>query len=690
MVTSYGAPSGYERRLMLGYLCNVARLLRHSQTEARDLAGWVFDHQAELRLGEWHWSGDVDAEMKMEFWECLRDLLRDALRRTARTRVDAPGRRLRRLGRELDLSGTDVAILELLLRYQTRAPIQSMVDTIFQERRRRSGTNVLAAGQPALPALLGMSVAACFTRLESDAPLIETGMVIVDRHESDLTVIGRLERLVRAPQGHDLTPQQLLFDASPAGDLEWSDFEHVARHRDHVESLLKGALEARERGINILLYGPPGSGKTEFCRTLGRRLGVNLLAIGESDDDIDEPRRQERLGDLKLAQSLCARGNNTVLLFDEMEDLLGGDERMWPSGPGKLRAGGSRVFLNRVLEETPVPVLWTTNAADHTSAAILRRMIYALEMPRPGARVRTRIWSRHLARHGIHVAEEEIHSLARDYETTPAVPAAAARAAHLAGRDDIDAVRQGVASLSRLLYAQRPPQSAPARYDVDLVHADINLQQLAERLTHRGKYRCSLCLQGPPGTGKSAYARHLAERMGLELVQKRASDLMSKWVGQTEQRIAAAFQEAREQELFLVFDEAESLLSDRRFAQSSWEVTQVNEMLTWMESHPLPFACTTNYQEHMDPATLRRFDFKIAFDFLAPEQVQTAFRTYFGLEPTDELKTVGGLTPGDFAVVRRKADVLDRLHDAQALAGMLRAECEAKPDRPRPIGFLRQ
>ena len=379
-----------------------------------------------------------------------------------------------------------------------------------------------------------------------------------------------------------------------------------------------------------------------------------------------------------------------MLLFDEMEDLLGGDELMWSSGPGKLRAGGSKVFLNRVLEETPVPVLWTTNAADHTSAAILRRMIYALEMPRPGARVRTRIWSRHLARYGIHVAQEGIHSLARDYETTPAVAAAAARAAHLAGRDDIDAVRQGVASLSRLLYTQRPPQSEPTLYDVDLVHADTDLQQLAERLANRGKYRCSLCLQGPPGTGKSAYARHLAERMGLELVQKRASDLMSKWVGQTEQRIAAAFQEAREQELFLVFDEAESLLSDRRFAQRSWEVTQVNEMLTWMESHPLPFACTTNYQEHMDPATLRRFDFKIAFDFLAPEQVQTAFRTYFGLEPTDELKTVGGLTPGDFAVVRRKADVLDRLHDAQALAGMLRAECEAKPDRPSPIGFLRQ
>ena len=65
--------------------------------------------------------------------------------------------------------------------------------------------------------------------------------------------------------------------------------------------------------------------------------------------------------------------------------------------------------------------------------------------------------------------------------------------------------------------------------------------------------------------------------MGLEVVQKRASDLMSMWVGGTEQRIAAAFAAARDAEQFLVFDEADSLLADRRFAQRSWEVSQVNE-----------------------------------------------------------------------------------------------------------------
>ena len=181
--------------------------------------------------------------------------------------------------------------------------------------------------------------------------------------------------------------------------------------------------------------------------------------------------------------------------------------------------------------------------------------------------------------------------------------------------------------------------------------------------------------------------RYLAERMGIEVVQKRASDLMSMWVGDTEKQIAAAFAEARDAGSFLVFDEVDSLLADRRFAARSWEVSQVNEMLTWMESHPLPFACTTNFGEHLDPATLRRFVFKVTLDYLRPAQVEAAFQRFFALTPPAGLTRLAALTPGDFAVVRRKATVLGRLDDAPALAAMLRAECDAKPDRPQPIGF---
>ena len=113
----------------------------------------------------------------------------------------------------------------------------------------------------------------------------------------------------------------------------------------------------------------------------------------------------------------------------------------------------------------------------------------------------------------------------------------------------------------------------------------------------------------------------------------------------------------------------------------------MNEMLTWMESHPLPFACTTNFAEHLDPATLRRFVFKVRLDYLAPELVEAAFQTYFALPPPAGVTELAALTPGDFAVVHRKAGLLGKLGDPEALADMLRAECDAKPDRPRPIGF---
>ena len=69
------------------------------------------------------------------------------------------------------------------------------------------------------------------------------------------------------------------------------------------------------------------------------------------------------------------------------------------------------------------------------------------------------------------------------------------------------------------------------------------------------------------------------------LIVKRASDLLSKWVGETEAQIAAAFAEARRREGVLLFDEVDSLLFDRATARTSWEVGQVNELLTWLDRY---------------------------------------------------------------------------------------------------------
>ncbi|MDO5643376.1 MAG: ATP-binding protein, partial [Paracoccus sp. (in: a-proteobacteria)] len=174
----------------------------------------------------------------------------------------------------------------------------------------------------------------------------------------------------------------------------------------------------------------------------------------------------------------------------------------------------------------------------------------------------------------------------------------------------------------------------------------------------------------------------------LPVIEKRASDLLSMWVGGTEKAIAHAFADARSEGALLIFDEADSLLADRRNASRPWEVSQVNEMLTWMESHPLPFVCTTNLAENPDPATQRRFTFRIRFDWLREEQLPLAWRAHFDAPAPEQVRALDRLAPGDFANVARRMRALGQ-EDAASIMSELCREDEAKEGKARPIGFGR-
>ena len=690
--------SPYDRRLVLFYLSNAVSYLRY---RAKDLPAWLLDHENDLKfrypqtpksvtaVAIWHGSSLLKKEPSLE-WQRLAETLRNEFAAARQARPDRTAKRLRRLARAVGLTRIDTAILELMLRYFTVPFVESMIDDIFFSRH-GGGETDFRVGNPALPCLLGLSPGAVHRRFAPDAPLVTSGLVSIDDN-GHLGLISQLIRLHWLPKvaGSDV-PSLLLGEAGPC-ELRWSDFDHVAGDRDYLERILNGALRTGQKGVNVLVYGPPGTGKTEFCKTLAARLKAPLYVVGESDSEGGEPRRGERLQELRFAQRLLAGDRRSILLFDEMEDLLsmeGGALAAlsgWHCGP-EFSAAGSKVFMNRLLEKTPVPILWTSNAARWTSPALLRRMMFALELRQPPAKVRARVWMRQLAHHGIELAEEDPHALAREFDVTPGVASGVTAAAKLGGGTITD-VRRGLLGLTRLLSGNKPPvQGTPDKYDPALIRADVDPVQLTDRVTSSGARHFSLCLQGPPGTGKSAFVRYLADQLGLEVMQKRASDLLSKWLGESESNIAKAFAEARDAESFLVFDDADSLLADRRLAVRNWEVSQVNEMLTWMESHPFPFAATTNFRERLDPATLRRFTFKIALDYLSPEQARVAFRTYFGHEPPAEVASLAALTPGDFAVVRRKAEILDFLSDPCALMGMLHAECEAKPNWSRRVGF---
>jgi SpoVK/Ycf46/Vps4 family AAA+-type ATPase len=154
------------------------------------------------------------------------------------------------------------------------------------------------------------------------------------------------------------------------------------------------------------------------------------------------------------------------------------------------------------------------------------------------------------------------------------------------------------------------------------------------------------------------------------------------------------FREAELENAVLLLDEADSYLQDRKQAKRSWEISEVNEMLTQMESFDGLFIASTNLMSSLDAAALRRFDLKLRFDYLKPEQAWLMFTdtiTKLGLQLDESLQkavaALGMLTPGDFAAVTRQSR-LRKIADSSDLLNRLTDECAIKPDaNKRAIGF---
>jgi transitional endoplasmic reticulum ATPase len=530
-----------------------------------------------------------------------------------------------------------------------------------------------------LPMLLGELAGADSAVAEGavrQSPVLRLGLIGFELgHDGHLQVDLRwqLERLLNRAPALDDDLLSLLVGTQQEARLTLGDFGHVG-DADMLRRLLAGALAHRAHGINILIHGPPGTGKTEMALALAAAVGAPLHAIGEADEDGDEPTRWERLRALQLAQrALTGKPRPAILLFDEMEDLIGDAQRS--EGDWMNRREGSKVFVNRLLETNPLPVIWTTNALGNVDDAILRRMSFVLRMGHPPRSVALRMAQRITDDEGV-ACGAAMTALIDAAPEAASVLRVAARVARLAGETDGGAGAAG--SLVRALRDEPLAVWQDEVLDLDLFETDRPLADLLDAVVAGEASDVSVLLSGPPGTGKTALAHHFARALDRPLLVKRASDLLSKWVGGTERAIADAFEEARRRDGVLLFDEADSLLFDRRQARTSWEVGQVNELLTWLDRHPLPVVAATNHPDNLDPATLRRFVFKLKLQPLGPDRLMRAFRQRFGMEPPEGITALRNLTPGDFAVVARQlrhapardaADILARLCDESAAKG---------------------
>jgi SpoVK/Ycf46/Vps4 family AAA+-type ATPase len=624
-----------------------------------------------------------------------------------------------------------------LLLYGTLARYQRDLRSLLVEFKVNNAPEAYAA----LADVAGVKAQELAEALRAGSRLERIGMVenLISEHNitdlADLMKVSEKLPPVLMRKYRDTSELMAVFTRpSVRSTLALNDFAFVKDDADVLVSLLKNAVASKEQGVNVLLYGPPGTGKTELAKVVAQAAGLDLFEVEHADRDGNSLSGRDRYRSLQIAQVFLKGSQHSALLFDEVEDVfppISSEAAQLMARSDQLPAPASssvngKAWVNQILESNTVPTLWVTNRIEQIDPAFRRRFAYHLELrsPPPGARedlVRKTL-------EGVSVSDGFIAKLTARKGLTPAQIRTAVRFARLASSPaqklevqdpiQVDAstkqvsLDDGRAALIESLIERQlknadvalgtktdsTGRTSVTTYDLAMLNVEsrFEIPRIVDALKTRG--HGALCFYGAPGTGKTALAEHIAMALDKPLIIKQASDLMSKYVGETEQNMAAMFQEAELEKAVLLLDEADSFLQDRRGAQRTYEVTEVNEMLQGMERHNGIFICTTNLLDSIDQAALRRFTFKIKFMPLTAPQRETMF-VVEALDGdtalmTDALRTrlakLVQICPGDFAAVKRQTDILATTFSADEFMSQLEAEHRIKPEvrEARGMGFV--
>ncbi|MBQ3616473.1 MAG: ATP-binding protein [Anaerotignum sp.] len=126
----------------------------------------------------------------------------------------------------------------------------------------------------------------------------------------------------------------------------------------------------------------------------------------------------------------------------------------------------------------------------------------------------------------------------------------------------------------------------------------------------------SAIFSGPPGTGKTMAAHVMAGILGLELFKVDLSQIVDKYIGETEKRLEEVFQRAERSNMILFFDEADAIIgkrSETKEAKDKYANTEVAYLLQRMEEYDGIVILATNYSQNIDAAFMRRIRFTVHF-----------------------------------------------------------------------------
>ena len=489
---------------------------------------------------------------------------------------------------------------------------------------------------------------------------------------------GRLTRFLCGLTDEPLA--NCFFTKDSSETLPWSDFADLAKRHG---TILKRMLTSCDKPANILLYGAPGTGKTSFARALAKEIGRTCYSISQSVSD--RGCRTSSSPDFRFgALQVCDGQINpaeSVIIVDEADDMLRGVGGfgglfMLFGGGAPSHNTGDKGLLNTVLDTMKTSTIWITNTpAEALDESSRRRFDYSICFEPLNCEQRKRIWRNNIAR--LKMGRLIGGKLLEEFSSLYPVSAGGISQT----LENLERMHPRKSEVPRLVEHLMKPHCEllgvkladdrllPSK-DYSLeglnIQGDVKLERIVEAIRafqhHKGdkdpdRPRMNLLLCGAPGTGKTEFVKYLGDVLKTKVNVRMGSDLLSMWVGGTEQNIAQAFREAEAEHAILFLDELDGLVQSRTNAHNSWEVTQVNELLHQMENFDGVMVGATNFIQNLDQAIMRRFTFKLQFNFLDDNGKRLFFERMFKSTLADgeleRLKAIPNLAPGDFRTVRQ-------------------------------------
>lgn len=522
-----------------------------------------------------------------------------------------------------------------------------------------------------------------------------------EEHIPKFNVPSAIKYRIHKPHENVLNIIDYTYAEPPKTECTIEDFSFV-KNQQLLVNAIKKAAKNDERGFNILIHGDPGKGKTTFAQTLFEAAGVTAKMVAWEDDDKRSLDGEKRLQFFNMIQhTLKARGR-WGLIFDEASDTLATVPSLFNKPPSV-----SKNHINASLENNALPVIYICNDISYFDQATLDRFLFKLEMPAMTEAHRLETLRKSVeCKLGISVKTEWIEKHAQNSHLTPRHIDNAFRMANLAfekeqNSSSLDQVDQIIDNYQSYL-PKVPSEYALAKdYDVQYVNCDTDPGILIERFSRVKSVRAMF--YGLSGTGKSAFARYLLTSAGIKFKAYSVSDLVSKYVGETEKLIAKMFRDATKNREAIVIDEFDSFVTDRGVAQHQWERTMVNQFLEELEKFQGIFIATTNYEKLLDTAILRRFSIRLEFYALRKEQAYQLFTATikrleltpdtFDVEVRDDIASLQSLTPGDFNAINTRLDWLG-IRTASGYLQELKSEVAHKQTQTRSkygfVGSLKQ